>query len=762
VKLQVLTIFCSLLLALGCNPLPGQSLITEIPSQTFETSEFYKIDSSISKILLQNDGKKILVGSFTQLISKQTNQATILNSGGSQDSHFSTGSGFNGSVNTAVVQPDGKLILGGNFTQYNGTSANRIIRLNSDGTIDSSFNSGTGFSNQVNQIVLQPDGKILVGGVFVIYNGSTSNRIIRLNSDGSIDSTFTTGAGFNGTVEAIALDEFGQILVGGNFTSFVGQTRNRLVRLNSNGSLDTTLNIGTGFSLAVKSIVSQPDGQIIVGGNFTTYKGIPQTRLIRINYLGVKDTTFNVGTGFNGQIYSMAQQSDGKIIAVGIFTSYNGTQVNGIVRLDSTGAIDSGFVYGTGFDYRGTSVESSDDRIRKVKILSNGQIMIAGGFTSYNGNLANSLIRLNSDGSYDSQFKIGQGFNSAVYDVIAKSNDQYLVVGKFTANNQLNYNRIVRLNKDNSLDKTFNIGTGFNDKVVSAVLQPDGKIIVGGPFSSYNGQNVNGLARINSDGSLDTTFNIGTGFSGSDYSMGGVTQIELQPDGKIYVGGDFTSYNGVNQKYIVRLNSDGSLDAVFDATSSVLGAVIFGFSPQADNKVLINDSMIRLNADGSLDNSFNFDFSSDTNITAVFAWYKSNTLSDGKILVYFSGFDNGGSGINHIIRLNPNGQLDTSFSRIESCLNVGCVDSLIIQSDGKILYSESASILQSTGQYLSVSTLKRYNANGTIDAGFTYNGEFNGVVSSLAVSSDQNILVGGTFSFLDGLFVGGYTEIGSN
>jgi uncharacterized delta-60 repeat protein len=169
------------------------------------------------------------------------------------DTGFSIGTGFNNTVNSIAVQGDGKILVGGTFTSYNGTSRNRIGRLNSDGSLDTGFSIGTGFpTNAVNSIAVQgDDGKILVGGSFTSYNGTTRNRIARLNSDGSFDTGFSIGTGFNSAVNSIAVQgDDGKILVGGTFTSYNGGaagSSNRIARLNSDGTLDSGFSIGTGF-----------------------------------------------------------------------------------------------------------------------------------------------------------------------------------------------------------------------------------------------------------------------------------------------------------------------------------------------------------------------------------------------------------------------------------------------------------------------------------------------------------------------------------
>jgi uncharacterized delta-60 repeat protein len=145
------------------------------------------------------------------------------------------------------IQTDGKIIVGGEFTSYSGSAQNRIIRINTDGSRDTSFNIGTGFDSSVYTTELQSDGKILVGGVFTSYSGSAQNRLTRINTDGTRDTEFNIGTGFNAAVTFIYLQNDGKILVGGTFTTYQSQTHNHLVRLNSDGSIDSTFNIGAGL-----------------------------------------------------------------------------------------------------------------------------------------------------------------------------------------------------------------------------------------------------------------------------------------------------------------------------------------------------------------------------------------------------------------------------------------------------------------------------------------------------------------------------------
>jgi uncharacterized delta-60 repeat protein len=351
-------------------------------------------------------------GDFTSFTGATQNRLIRLNSDGSKDTSFDIGTGFSGgTVVPITLQSDGKILVGGNFTTYSGASQNRLIRLNSNGSKDTSFNIGTGFSGQVIPIALQSDGKVLAGGAFGFFTGTTQNRLIRLNSDGSKDTSFNIGTGFGGagaTTLSIVIQSDGKVLVGGVFTTFSGVSQNRLIRLNSDGSKDISFDIGTGFNNTVNSIALQSDGKVLVGGGFTTFTGTTQNRLIRLNSDGSKDTSFDIGTGFDINVTEIAIQSDGKILAGGGFTTYSGASQNRLIRLNSDGSKDTSFDIGTGFD----------NTVNSIALQSDGKVLVGGNFTTYSGSTQIRLIKLNSDGSKDTSFDIGSGFNQVVESVV--------------------------------------------------------------------------------------------------------------------------------------------------------------------------------------------------------------------------------------------------------------------------------------------------------------------------------------------------------
>ncbi|MBK8947531.1 MAG: hypothetical protein IPM68_01315 [Flavobacteriales bacterium] len=253
---------------------------------------------------------------------------------GSLDASFDPGSGPNDWVSAVIVQPDGQILIGGDFTTYNGTPISRIARLNTDGSLDLSFNPGTGADDRVRAITLQPDGKILIGGGFTTYNGTPINHIGRLNADGSLDVTFTPGAGASSWVRSTALQPDGKILIGGYFDSYNGTPRSRFARLNADGSLDTSFDPGTAVNGFVYSVFFQPDGRILIGGFFSTYDGMWRENLARVNSDGSLDLSFDPGAGADDAVWGFDLQPDGGILVGDEFISYDGTGRNRVARLN--------------------------------------------------------------------------------------------------------------------------------------------------------------------------------------------------------------------------------------------------------------------------------------------------------------------------------------------------------------------------------------------------------------------------------------------
>jgi uncharacterized delta-60 repeat protein len=380
---------------------------------------------------------------------------------------------------------------------------------------------------------------------------------------GSLDVTFNPGSGAGGSspyIYCMALQTNGQIIIGGGFTTFNGVNRTRLARLNTNGSLDTSFDPGVGPDGSVLALALQPDGKILIGGVFGSLNNVPWNRFARLRPDGSVDMSFDesyahYGSVSGGTVYALAVQADGKVIVGGDFLKVSGTNWNYIARLNTNSTLDVSFNPSNGVD----------NPARALGLQSSGQIIVGGDFTSINGTPRNNLARFNSGGDVDTSFDalIASGRVSVL---VVTPEDKIVIGGPFTSINGYSRNFIARLNSDGSVDTTFNPGLGLNNYPNALALQADGKVIVGGGFSQFNGVNLPGLVRLNTNGTMDVSFNPGTGPSAGRT----VYAIASQPDGKTLIGGSFYSFNGTNINGIARLNSDTS-----STTLNLLNAQIY-------------------------------------------------------------------------------------------------------------------------------------------------------------------------------------------
>ena len=660
-------------------------------------------------------------------------------------------------VNALAVQADGKILVGGSFTTLGGggtgtTTRNYLGRLNPDGTLDTSFNPGA--DSTVNALAVQADGKILVGGTFTTLGGggfgtTTRNKIGRLNPDGTLDSSFNPGA--NTAVNALAVQADGKILVSGTFTTLGGGgfgtiTRNRIGRLNPDGSLDATFNPGADnhiFALAV-----QADGKILVSGIFTTIGGggtgtTMRNRIGRLNPDGSVDTSFDPGA--NGNIDALAVQADGKILVVGYFTALGGggtgtTTRNKIGRLNPDGTLDTSFDPG------------ANNPVYALAVQADGKIVVGGQFTTLGGGgtgttTRNNIGRLNPDGTLDTSFDPDPGANSFITALAVQADGKILVGGRFTTlrgggPGTTPRNNIARLETDGRLDRTLNINlvippTGF---VNAIAVQPDGKILIGGTFTAVLGVARNNIARLNSDGTLDTAFD--------PNANNEVDAIAVQADGKILVGGFFNqnigaiTIGGQTRNHIARLNGTNGLADSFNPNANNL---VRSIAVQPDGKILVGgfftsiggatrNRIARLDATSGLADAF--DPNANGNVFSI-------TLQpDGKVLVggSFNGANSiGGATRNRIARLDASSGLADTFDPNAN----GSVSSIALQTDGKILAGGAFNGANSIGGQTR-NRIARLDPKTSLADSFDPNA--NDVVGSIAVQADGKILAGGFFN----------------
>ncbi len=537
--------------------------------------------SWVNAVAVQIDGKIVISGYFSSYNGVARNGLARLNSDGGLDTAFNPGTGPDYYIYTLALLGTGKVVIGGTFHTYNGVARERVARLNTDGSLDTTFNPGSGAGSDVASLAVLSTGKVFIVGEFPIYNGVARQRIARLNADGTLDTAFNPGGGLNDYVDYVAVQTDGKPIVGGGFTSASDVGRQGLARFNTDGSLDTTFNHGNGISDFVYRVAVQPDGKVLVAGGFLSINDAKRRCLARLNADGTLDTTFNPGAGAGNLIYALALQADGKVLIGGAFTTFNGVARNYVARLNADGSVDTTFNPGSGASYY----------VYSLAVQSDGKVLVGGAFSTFNGVARKYLARLNADGSVDPAFDPGRsGLDDSVSVVAVQGNGQLFVGGNlFIITDGVRRNGIVRLNADGSLDPTFLPDGGGTFNSMTAISLPgDGKVVIAGDFSNVSDVARQGIARLNADGSVDPSFDPGTGANGL------VRAVVLQNDGKMVVGGDFTTFNGVAQNYLTRLNVDGSSDAAFNPGNTV-NKYVYGVALQSDGKMILAGDFTAVN-----------------------------------------------------------------------------------------------------------------------------------------------------------------------
>ncbi|MEQ2007905.1 MAG: immunoglobulin domain-containing protein [Limisphaerales bacterium] len=339
-----------------------------------------------------NDNKIYIGGAFDGYNGTVIKRIARLSQTGALDTTFAT-AGTDGSVIAIALQPDLKCVIGGDFFGVGNANSKRLARLNDDGSLDTAFTTalGTAADGGVDALALQTDGKILLGGRFQNFNGVARNRITRVNADGSADTTFNPGTGPDQPVVSIQLQTDGKSIVTGTFTTFNGTARSGIVRLNMDGSVDTTFNPGTGASGLVNGAIIQTDGKIIVYGGFNFFNGQARAKIIRLNADGSIDTAYAAATAINSDIRDAELLPTGKLLIVGVFSDINGVSRRSVARLDVNGAHDTTFNPGTG---AGLLDSPSNAAVNASALDTNSLLVVVGEFRQFNNIPLNFITRV--------------------------------------------------------------------------------------------------------------------------------------------------------------------------------------------------------------------------------------------------------------------------------------------------------------------------------------------------------------------------------
>ncbi len=811
---------------------------------------------SVNALVVQSDGKVIVAGNFTSIAGTARGRIARLNTDGSLDTTFASGAGADGAINALAVQTDGKIVIGGDFLTVDGTARSRIARLTTGGALDTAFNPGTGANGAVNAVLIV-SSSIYVAGDFTQVNGSARVRLARLASTGALDSIFMSGAsGANAAVYALAYSNSGAVgsylYAGGAFTTFNGVARNRMAAVSiSSGALETSFNStggpdGTVFAMAFNTLIFSSSAQLFVGGDFTN---VGTSARSHVALLSFSSSTATLDPGFtipaDARVRSFAFQSAasgvfstaGRLLIGGDFTQISSQPRNRVARISSSSNFSSSGTYFWDFDTTFNSPAGANAPVRALGVTTDSKIVLGGDFSSVSGTVTQSVARLYSDagsqppatpaalaataasasqiiitfngtanttsykierspdgivgwtqvalqssgtftdsaltaatpyfyrvsarnsngdstpsasasattlaadwtaaGALDPAAAAGAGADGTINTVAFQSDGAVLVAGSFTTVQGVARKNIARLLPNWTVDSAFDPGVGPDGSVSEIALQPDGKIVLCGSFSNVAGTARKYVARLNANGTLDTTFvNPGTGPSSSP------SHVVVQTDGHVLVAGFFSSVNGVGHRYLVRFNSNGTLDTTFNA---VPGQSVDALAVQRDGRILLggffisgvnglnSKYVVRLTAAGDVDPTFNpGDIGAFVNSVAA--------LNNGKILVGGSFSTVAGTTRNGVCRLNSDGSLDATFDP-----GIGpdsTVNRVVPQADGKVLI---------VGSFTKVSGvvrphLARLNADGTLDTTFQPGAGTFSTINAVAVADDTRLVIGGDFT----------------
>lgn len=409
-------------------------------------------------------------GKFTSLAGQTRNNIARLTTAGIVDLTFSPNA--DGEVYALAAQPDGKIVVAGDFQRVDGIPYQFITRLNSNGAVDATLNLN--MNSGVEAIAVQPDGKLVLGGYFNVINGQPRSRLARLNSDGTVDPTFdphVSGSTFLYYVTGLAVQPDGKLLLGGQFDTVGGAPHRNIARVNKDGSVDHAFNPYVNYTF--HTFVVQADGKIVVGGNFSHVGGHVRNNIARLHSDGTVDTTF--GPSPSAGVYALAVQSDGKLLVGGQFSFIDGQPRGRIARLNSDGSVDLSF-------HADVSGDSVGVGVSMIALQPDGKLVVGGQFNGISGQARNSIARLNSDGTIDASFDANA--NRSVTAGVLLANGKLVVSGYFDMIGGQPRKQIALLNSDGSADQNFNLIQ--NDAIRALAVQTDGKLVLGGGFSTVN------------------------------------------------------------------------------------------------------------------------------------------------------------------------------------------------------------------------------------------------------------------------------------
>lgn len=709
---------------------------TTIHSQSLDNTfnPIFETPAPIFAGVFVGDDDLVVQGNIKRLSGASCGSVVKINKNGLLHPDFNSENGIDGQAYDMIAQPDGKIIMSGIFTDSAG-KLRLLVRINSNGTVDNTFspspNEGSdgqpGFG-YLYSLAIQSTGNLLVGGSFVNFNRVLRKGIVRLNSNGSIDETFN--AGLTSDVQRLAVQSDDKILIFAN---------NTLQRLNADGTTDNTFT-AVNFNGTVNAIDFQDDGRIIVGGLFTQVNNTNSGKIARINTNGSFDNTFFPSGSFSiMDVQKLTVSSDNKVTAIGNFSK-------GILRLTSSGAIDPTFQILTGFDAQAVGV--SIPNFNFVGAQTDGAVVVGGYFSTVDSSPRLSLARILANGNLDVAYQPRVAGSSGIQDIVPTSDGKLLVAGRFVfVNGQHSPGGIVRLNDNGTTDPTFNVSalTWVSGYVKTIGLYPDGKVMLGGNFyvapNGLPGTTLRGLIRLTSGGVYDASFNQFSGIN-APWDFTDVSDLIIEQDEKVIIGGSFWEVNSTERKYLARINTNGSLDPTFHENGSAYTDWIVELTKEDGGKILVrsNDNggstqkTVQLaNSDGSPDVSLDLTGKFDNQFvyTAVFT-------PDDKLLLGGSFGTFNGAATPGLVKISRSGIQDETFAHQNNAISIY---KLLITKSNKILAG-----LQTDANHASAFIV--LHEDGTI---FPTTVEIKGTINDIVSDAGNNFYLSGTSLTVGGI-----------
>ncbi len=502
----------------------------------------------------------------------QTNSWSTLGTDTSNGVRFGNGVSL-GIVNALAIDRQGRLYVGGTFLQAGGVSANGVARFDPATNSWSALGTGTQIgergAGEVRALAVDGQGRVYVGGRFTQAGGVSANNVARFDPQANSWSTLGTGAqnGVNGTVNALAVDGQGRLYVGGSFASAGGVSANRVARFDPQANSWSTL--GTGSSNGLSDIISavyalavDGQGRVYVGGDFTQAGGVSANNVARFDPQANSWSALGTGAqnGVNRTVNALAVDGQGRVYVGGFFTQAGGVSANAVARFDpatnSWSALGTGTQNGVSFNFGQLAFSGI---VNALAIDGSGRVYVGGTFTQAGGVSANNVARFDPQANSWSALGTGaqNGVNRTVNALAVDGQGRVYVGGDFTQAGGVSANRVARF--DPQANSWSALGTGAQNGVNSTVnalaVDGQGRLYVGGFFIQAGSIISNQVARFDPQANSWSTLGSSTGVNGVNFL---VQALAVDGQGRLYVGGFFASAGGVPSTFIARWTSGAS------------------------------------------------------------------------------------------------------------------------------------------------------------------------------------------------------------